>query len=328
MVLGPKGPGRVGRRRAYSDWGRFKSGPNRVPINGSDEKLMAQGENRSEINRNRQGRKAHRKHSAPKPNTSATAKKGGAKSSDRPYSGKARVNSNSRGSKAKRKPRRDLKGAARDLPRWVVDDLVRVTPEARTPAALEALGSASSAFASGQYHTAAKHAQKAKALSSRDATIRETLGLSSYRIGDWKTGLSELRTYRRLTGETTHLPVEMDCLRALGQPRAIENSWVELNRRKAKPAVLKEGLVVYASFLIDVGEAERAYALAVPKQIRVDASDGEHRVWYVAARAAALLGRGEEASALRNAILEQDPSFPGIDDLESLISAALQVSED
>ena len=63
-----------------------------------------------------------------------------------------------------------------------------------------------------------RHGQRAKALSPNDATIRETIGLAAYRVGDWGTALTELRAYRRMAGETTHLPIEMDILRAQDRP--------------------------------------------------------------------------------------------------------------
>ena len=221
---------------------------------------------------------------------------------------------------AKQKGRRDLKGDAQVLPRWVVDDLTRVTPRERVPAALEALGAASVAMSDARFHAAVKHAQKAKKLAPRDSTVRETLALASYRVGDWQTALSELRTYRRLSGETTHLPVEMDALRALERPRsAIENAWVELNKRGGKPGVMKEGRVVFASYLIDEGEPERAYELTAPRRLAPNPHPEDLRVWYVAARSAALTGRTDEAVELRNRILESDPAFPGMDDLESTI---------
>jgi predicted Zn-dependent protease len=200
-----------------------------------------------------------------------------------------------------------------------VEDLARVTPKPRVAAALEALGEASAALADARYHAAVKHALRAKSLAPRDATVRETLALASYRIGDWQTALSELRAYRRLSGETTHLPVEMDVLRALQRPAAVENAWEELRTRGGKPAVLKEGLVVYASFLIDRGDVEEAYRLTAPERISARPYPQDLRVWYVAARAAALTGKLDEAVRLRNAILEHDPAFPGMDDLESTI---------
>ena len=218
-------------------------------------------------------------------------------------------------------PRRDLRGAARDLPRWIVDALSRVTPGERVPAALEALGEASAALADGRFHPAQRFARNAKELSPRDATVREILGLASYRLGDWGTALAELRTYRRLSGESTHLSVEMDVLRAMGRKADVEEAWNELERRGDVPAVLKEGRVVYGSFLIDEGRTAEARRVVTPRLLTNNPYPEDLRLWYVAARAAALEGDYDEAVRFRNAILVMDPSFPGIDELDSTISA-------
>lgn len=218
--------------------------------------------------------------------------------------------------------RRDLRGAAVNLPLWVVEELARVTPKERVAPALEALGEGAAAFTDGRYQQARKWAEKAKSLASRDATTRELLGLSAYRLGDWGAALRELRTYRRLAGETTHMPVEMDCLRALGRDDDATEVWEELQRRGGRPGVVKEGRVVYASMLVDNGQIEAARRLVAPRQIKPDPFPEDLRLWYVAARAAALDGDAEEAQRLRNAILASDPGFPGIDELESLIAAA------
>jgi predicted Zn-dependent protease len=209
-----------------------------------------------------------------------------------------------------------------NLPRWVVEELTRVTPKERVAPALEALGEAAAAFSEGRYHQAMKWAEQAKGLSSRDATTRELLGLSAYRVGDWSSALRELRTYRRLAGETTHMPVEMDCLRALGRSDDVAEVWQELQRRGGRPGVLKEGQVVYASMLIDEGDVEEARRLVTPRGLKADPFPEDLRLWYVAARAAALDGDPDEARRLRNAILVADPGFPGIDELETLIAAA------
>ena len=97
------------------------------------------------------------------------------------YKGKPRSQGNRSGAKSQprgdqSKRRRDLSGAAADLPNWVVDALVRVTPKERVGPALEALGDASTAMSEGRYHDAAKHAKTAKNLAPQDATVRETLG--------------------------------------------------------------------------------------------------------------------------------------------------------
>jgi len=218
--------------------------------------------------------------------------------------------------------RRDLKGAAVDLPRWVVEELTRVTAKERVASALEALGEGANAFGEGRYHQAVRRAERAKELAPRDATTRELLGLSAYRVGDWSTALRELRTYRRLAGETTHMPVEMDCLRALGRVEDVPGVWEELQRRGGRPGVIKEGRVVYASVLIDSGDLSGARELVAPRQLKPDPFPEDLRIWYVAARAAALAGDADEARRLRNAILEADPGFPGIDELETLIAAS------
>jgi Flp pilus assembly protein TadD len=203
-----------------------------------------------------------------------------------------------------------------------VDNLARVTPDRRVADALEALGEASAAFSAGKYTKALRHARQAKDLAPRDVTVREVLGLSAYRVGDWKEALRELRTYKRLSGESTHVPVEMDTLRALGRNDDVEQLWQTLKAHGARPAVMKEGTVVYASYLLDQGRIDEARALVHPRRLGDKPFEEDLRLWYVAARAAALDGDGEAASTLRNAILLHDPGFPGIDELEALIARA------
>jgi len=150
--------------------------------------------------------------------------------------------------------RRDLKGAAVNLPNWVIEALARTTPRDRVGPALEALGEASAAMADGRYHVAVKQAREAKRLAPQDATVRETLGLAAYRLGDWDTALAELRAYRRMAGDQQHLPIEMDVHRALGRDRDVEKIWETLADADVDPAVWKEGKVVYGSYLLDQGK--------------------------------------------------------------------------
>jgi tetratricopeptide (TPR) repeat protein len=216
--------------------------------------------------------------------------------------------------------RRDLSGGAVNLPNWVIDDLTRVTPKERVAGALRELGAASAALAEGKYHAALRHARKAKDLAPRDATIRETLGVAAYRIGDWKTALSELRAYRRMTGETTHMPIEMDVLRAQGRDGDVEKVWRELQDRGAKPAAYNEGRVVYGAFLIDKGNPDQALEVLGRRVPGRDATESELRRAYVAARAAAAVGDKRLARSLADAIVAADPGFPAIDQLEREIA--------
>jgi hypothetical protein len=220
------------------------------------------------------------------------------------------------------KRRRDLKGAAVNLPNWVVESLARVTPRDRVGPALEALGEASAAMAEARYHDAARHARKAKGLAPQDATVRETLGLASYRVGDWDTALAELRAYRRMAGDPQHLPVEMDVHRALKRDRDVEKTWETLNEADVHPAVRKEGRVVYGSYLLDHGKPEEAWDVTGPARVGPTPHEADLRVWYVAARAAAMRGEVDTARRIADAIVLNDPSFAGLDTLDREIAAA------
>lgn len=217
--------------------------------------------------------------------------------------------------------RRDLQGAAVNLPNWVIENLVRVTPRDRVAPALEALGAASEALADGKYQSAVKHGRRAKALAPNDATVRETIGIAAYRLGDWSGALNELRAYRRMAGETTHLPIEMDIHRAMGRDRDVENAWAELQKRGGHGLVMNEGVVVYASYLIDKGRAEEAWKVANPGRTTAEPNEAHLRRYFVAARAAAALGDRETAKRLSDVIVLADPGFPGWEQLESEIAA-------
>ncbi len=221
----------------------------------------------------------------------------------------------------KQKRRRDLHGAAVNLPNWVIEGVARVTPKDRVAPTLEALGAASEALADGKYQSAIRHGNRAKALSPSDATIRETIGIAAYRLGDWKTALTELRAYRRIAGETTHLPIEMDVLRAQGRGRDVETAWEELQKRRGHGLVMNEGKIVYASYLLDEGRADEAWKIVNPGRLEQDPNEGHLRLYYVAARAAAARGDRETARRLSDAIILTDPSFPGYEQLEREIAA-------
>lgn len=70
---------------------------------------------------------------------------------------------------------------------------------------------------------ALEHALAASRRGGRLALVREAVGLTAYAAGDYAEALRELRTYRRISGDQTHLPVMADCLRGIGKPdKALE----------------------------------------------------------------------------------------------------------
>jgi len=194
-----------------------------------------------------------------------------------------------------------------------------VTPRARVGEAGHELEQAAIAFVGGRFAKARHHAEEAKALAPRLPAIREILGLAAYRTSRWEQALTELRTYRRLSGDTTHLPVEMDVLRALGRAEEVEAAHALLGRLGGSPATMSEARVVYGAFLLDEGRAREAWELTRPPSLKAEPSEGDLRVWYVAARAAARLGNQAGSRRLYQAIVEADPGFPGLDELEAAL---------
>jgi tetratricopeptide (TPR) repeat protein len=186
--------------------------------------------------------------------------------------------------------------------------------------AVEHLAAAVEAFVAGKYGKAERAAAAAKQLAPRSSIVREVLGLSAYRMGRWEEALRELRTYRRLTGETFNLPVEMDVLRALERPGDVEKAWGLLRRLGGTRATMDEGRVVFGSYLLDRDEARRAWDVVDPGRLGREPKEHELRVWYVAARAAVRLGDRATARKLYEAIQDSDPAFPGLDELDAAIS--------
>jgi len=150
------------------------------------------------------------------------------------------------------------------LPKWVREDIFRSTPKDRREPALGHLSKAMQQFADERYAAALPELRSAKELSPRSSTIRELLGLSAYRSGRWEEALRELRTFRRISGDLIHMPVEMDCLRALGRKEDVTKTWERIQEHDISATVSNEARVVYASFLLDEGRAREAWPIIKP----------------------------------------------------------------
>lgn len=225
-----------------------------------------------------------------------------------------------RGEKAQRTGLHLSDQAGGDLPRWVRDEVQRVTAKDRREPTLDLLGAGAHAFADGKYRKALPSLKEAKKLSPRTATIRELLGLTLYRLGDWEEALRELRTYRRLEGDTTHMAVEIDCLRALDRPADVHKTWKMYRSLGGRPNADAEIRVVYGAFLLDEGQPRDAWNVVKPGRLVKDAAEWTLRQWFVAARVAIELGDTPTARQLVKAIEARDAGFPGISDLSDDIA--------
>lgn len=222
--------------------------------------------------------------------------------------------------KPKQARSRTAVGAGADLPKWLREEIVRTTKKDRRDATLNLLSAAAGSFEEGRYPAARKKLLEAKQLSSRAGAIRELLALSSYRMGLWEEALREIRAFRRITGDTTHLAVEMDALRALGREDGVEKTWQLFEELGGSRPAESELRVVYASFHLDQGDPRRAWEVSRPRRLTKEAAEWEIRLWYVAARAAARLGDKETARQIATAIEELDPAMPGLEDLHAEIA--------
>jgi len=204
--------------------------------------------------------------------------------------------------------------------KWVRDEIVRSTPRDRREPALKHLSKAMAKFADERYEAAAADLRKAKKLAPRSSAVRELLGLSAYRSGRWEEGLREVRAFRRIAGDLAHMPVEMDCLRALGRSDDVAKTWERMQEHDVPAAVGNEARVVYGSFLLDEGRPRDAWSVTRPGRLVASPGPGELRRWYVAARAALEAGDPDAAARIVAALDAHDVDFEGVDELRSSLS--------
>jgi tetratricopeptide (TPR) repeat protein len=282
MVLGGQPPGRVGHRRALSSKGR------RLAFGGPS--FFTAGKvtlsNRPDRHQRKSGDKRRR---------------------DTHDSGQ------------RREHRTVTSVSSGQLPKWVREEILRSTPKDRRDPALNHLAKALNQFADDRYGAALPELRKAKNLAPRSSTVREMLGLSAYHTGQWEEALRELRTFRRLTGDVMHMPVEMDCLRALGRPGDVIKTWNLLQDLDTSATVGHEARVVYASFLLDQGKTHEAWHVIKPGRLIASPSPGELRRWFVAAKVALAAGDKDAARRLLAALDEQEPDFDGVDELRAAL---------
>jgi hypothetical protein len=206
------------------------------------------------------------------------------------------------------------------LPRWLKEEVQRSTPKERREPALLHISKGMQQFADERYKAAAVELRRAKELSSRAPTIRELLGLSAYRSQQWEEALRELRTYRRITGDLTHTPVELDCLRALGKDDGVEKTWRLIQDGDVRTDTQHEARVVYASYLLDKNRPRDAWAVIKPGRLVASPSEGELRRWFVAARVALAAGDKDAARKLLTALEKQETDFEGVEELREQLA--------
>lgn len=143
---------------------------------------------------------------------------------------------------------------------------------------------------------ALEHALAASRRGGRLALVREAVGLVAYEAGDYAEALRELRTYRRISGDQTHLAVMADCLRGLGKPDKAMELAQEPEAQQLTGSARAELAMVVAGVHQDRGDyAAAVRALEVPELDINRAYSFSPRLFGLYADCLEQVGRSEEA---------------------------------
>ncbi|MBW3590829.1 MAG: MFS transporter, partial [Actinobacteria bacterium] len=140
---------------------------------------------------------------------------------------------------------------AGELPRQWVREIEQTSRESMGPAVASAVAAALEAFAEENFEAAARSAAQAKANAPRSAMVQEILGLSLYHLGSWKEALTELMSYRRISGGRDQNHVIADCYRALDRPEKANEICAEVSQTEVSAEVWAETMIVAAGALAD-----------------------------------------------------------------------------
>ena len=196
------------------------------------------------------------------------------------------------------------------LPREVVGELRQVARPGKADDAIARLERAVELFERGDSHGAASEAAKAKGFAPRSVTVREVFGLALYGEGRYREALTEMQTYRRMSGRADQNHIIADCQRGIGHPeRAVPLAEEALTAPRVPLAAKAEAVIVAASALADMKRFDQALGLLRRVRTRDDVAGPEVlRVWYVTATVLERAGRKQEATREFQKIMRHDPS--------------------
>jgi hypothetical protein len=175
---------------------------------------------------------------------------------------------------------------------------------------VERAESAYGAYERARYQDALSAIKPVAEEAPRVAAVRELAGLAAYRSGKWREALKHLEAFALLSDSSEHLPVLMDCQRALRKPKKVADLWTELRQSSPEPDVLSEGRIVAAASLAESGDLQGALSMLVDagasKALR-NPSNRHVRQWYLLADLYERAGDVPKARELFERILKADP---------------------
>ena len=142
------------------------------------------------------------------------------------------------------------------------------------------------AYEAGRYQESLRLAKSVLNQAPKVLAILDAAGLSAYRLGHWREAIRFLSTSAEITGDNGHVPVLMDCYRALGRTSKVAELWTELRRGSASTEVVAEARIVGAGALADTGDVGGAISLLASggtvKTLR-NPAERHIRQWYALA---------------------------------------------
>ena len=177
------------------------------------------------------------------------------------------------------------------------------------------LGEAARAFDDERFNDARRILNTLVERAPEVVEVVELLGLTHYRIGNWKAAAKRLEVFRNLTGGTEQHPVLADCYRAQSRWADVEVLWAELRNASPSAALVTEGRLVAAGALADQGrmadavrELERGWSF--PKRAR----DHHLRRAYALADLYERSGAAPRARELFRWVSGRNPDFADVAD--------------
>lgn len=179
--------------------------------------------------------------------------------------------------------------------------------------AQQQLAAAADAFAAGRERDAMRLLRPLRDAYPDASAVRELLGLCHYRIGQYPAAAKELDAFVNLTDSVEQHPVLMDCARAQGKYRRVEELWEELAAASPTSALVTEGRIVLAGTRADRGRLQEAIA-TLDRRAAVPARVQEHhlRLWYVLADLYERAGEIPKARDLFTRVRRYDAGFADV----------------
>ena len=148
-----------------------------------------------------------------------------------------------------------------------------------------------------------QHALAASRKGGRLSRVREAVALTAYAAGEYADALREFRTYRRMTGDDTHIAAQVDSERALGRTEKALQLAAEVDASRLDRAARAELAMVVSGIREDAGDLQGAHdALQIPELDRRRGYPFSPRLFQRQADVLLLLGRADEARLWARAV--------------------------